>query len=578
MAMTRRRFLQYGAAGGTALFLPWGTRTPTATAAVGGKLAKYVQPVPRVGAGIAVAQQTPSGSNSYAFTQTEISRQLHPDLPATPIWAYDDGHNGLDGQAGSFGMAVAAQSGTPVEMTFTNNLPSVYPDWIPVDPRLTPFRNPDGSPQVRVMTHLHGGFVAGGSDGNPAATPQLFQRGQTQSVRYTNQLPQMPASLLWFHDHGLGTTRLNVFAGLAAAYVLRDGFDTGGADNVNGLPYGLGPGGFEVPLVIQDRQFNADGTFLYPTSDIPDATWIGEYFGDVMLVNGKVWPFLEVEPRLYRLRILNGCNARIMNLGIGGTKMWQIGAEGGLWDISVPVSQLVLAPAERADVLVDFSRLAGQTTVMTNGPLPAPVSNPAPSLPPVMQFRVASTTPVTPTIPTTLRGGRRADLPNPVRSRFITLNEVGADTSDWRLTLSDNPFMDNLPPTETPTVGTVEDWYYINLTEDTHPMHTHLVTFQVVRRFPFDDDAYVAAVGTGPNGGVPGGTDPTPFRTGPDLPPDPTERGFKDTVKANPGQVTVIRARFDLPAKVKPPQSYVHHCHIVEHEDNDMMVPFVVSK
>jgi spore coat protein A len=136
--------------------------------------------------------------------------------------------------------------------------------------------------------------------------------------------------------------------------------------------------------------------------------------------------------------------------------------------------------------------------------------------------------------------------------------------------------MANLPTSETPKVGTVEDWYYINLTGDTHPMHTHLVPFQVVRRFPFDAEAYETEVGEGPNGGVPGGTDPTPYRTGPDLPPDPTERGFKDTVKANPGQVTVIRAKFDLPTGVTAPQSYVHHCHIVEHEDNDMMRPFTV--
>jgi spore coat protein A, manganese oxidase len=575
MAMTRKRLLQYGAAGGTVLFLPWAARTTPARAAMGGRLAKYIQPVPRVGAGIAVAQQ--SGSNHYAFTQTEIARQLHPDLPATPLWAYDDGQNGLGGQAGSFGTVVAAESGTAVTMSFTNNLPSKYPDWIPVDPRLTPFRNPDGSPQVRVMTHLHGGFVSGDSDGNPAATPDLFKQGQTQNVLYTNQVPEMPASLLWFHDHGLGTTRLNVFAGLAAGYVLRDEFDTGEAGNANGFPVGLGPDGFEVPLVIQDRQFNPDGTFLYPTSDIPGAIWIGEYFGDVMLVNGKVWPFLDVKPRLYRFRILNGCNSRIMNLGIGGARMWQIGAEGGLWDISVPVRQLVLAPAERADVLVDFSRLAGQTTVMTNGPLRSPVSNPAPQLPQVMQIRVANTTPITPTVPTTLIGGRQASLPSPVRSRFVTLNEVGPETAEWKLTLNDHPFLDNLPATETPTVGSVEEWYYINLTEDTHPMHTHLVTFQVIRRFQFDAAAYAAAVGLGPNGGVPGGTDPTPFRTGPDIPADPTERGFKDTVKANPGQVTVIRAKFDLPSGVTPPQRYVHHCHIVEHEDNDMMVPYVVS-
>jgi spore coat protein A len=574
---TRGRFLQYGAAGGALLFVPWSVRTPSARAAMAGKLTKYVQPLPRVGAGIAVAEQTPAGSNNYAFTQVETARQLHPDLPPTPIWAYDDGHGSLAGQAGSFGLAVAAESGTPVTMSFTNDLPSHYPSWIPVDPRLTPFRNLDGSPQVRLTTHLHGGFVAGESDGNPAATPELFARGETQDVFYGNQLPEMPATMLWFHDHGLGTTRLNVFAGLAAGYLLRDEFDTGGDDNANQLPSGLGPGGYEVPLVIQDRMFKPDGTFLYPTSDIPGAPWIGEYFGDVMLVNGKVWPFLEVEPRLYRFRILNGCNARILDLDFGGQRMWQIGAEGGMWDVPVPVKELVLAPAERADMLVDFSKMAGRTLQLKNNPPQKPVSNPAPSLNSVMQIRVAATTPISPTIPTTLTGGRKAEITEPpVARRFITLNEVDVDSPNWRLTLDDIPFMDNLPASETPKVGTVEDWYYINLTGDTHPMHTHLVTFQVARRFPFDAEAYEEAVGEGPNGGVPGGTDPTPYRTGPDLPPDPTERGFKDTVKANPGQVTVIRAKFDLPTGVTAPQSYVHHCHIVEHEDNDMMRPFTV--
>jgi len=557
------------------LFVPWAARVPAAGAAMGGKLAKYVQPLPLPGAGVAVAQQT--GSNNYAFAQVETAKQLHPALPPTPIWAYDDGHGSLAAQAGSFGTVVAAQSGTPVTMSFTNNLPAQYPYWIPVDPNLTAFRDPDDNVEVRVMTHLHGGFVSGESDGNPAATPELFAAGETQHVVYTNQRPQMPASLLWFHDHGLGTTRLNVFAGLAAGYLLRDEFDTGGAGNANGLPYGLGPGGYEVPLVIQDRQFLPTGEFLYPTSDIEGVTWVGEYFGDVMLVNGKVWPYLEVEPRLYRFRIVNGCNARIMNLGIGGARMWQIGAEGGMWDRAAPVSELVLAPAERADVLVDFSRFAGRTVVMKNGPLPPRVSSPAPQLAQVMQFRVADSTPVAPTIPTApLVGGRKAELPEPDAKRYITLNEVGVNTDRWLLSLSDNPFMEGAAATETPRAGTVEDWHYVNLTADTHPMHMHLATFQVVRRFPFDAAAYAAAAGTGPNGGVPGGTDPEPFRTGPDLPPDPTDRGFKDTVKANPGQVTVIRARFELPDGVAAPQSYVHHCHIVEHEDNDMMVPFTV--
>jgi spore coat protein A len=560
--MTRRNFLKYGVGASAALTLPWTLRQAFASRPARSILTKYIQPLPLPGAGIVVA--TPSGANHYAFTQTEIMRQLHPHLPPTPLFAYDDG-SGLVGQAGSFGMAVVAHSGTPLDVSYTNGLPEIYPDWIPVDTRLTPLGN-----QVRAMTHLHGAFVAANSDGNPAITPNGFGFGETQTVHYTNQLPQMPASLLWFHDHALGATRLNVFAGLAAAYILRDEFDTGAEPN----PIGIPGGAYEIPLVIQDRQFNSDGTFFYPTSDIEGVTWIGEYFGDVMLVNGKVWPFLNVEPRMYRFRILNGCNARILNLDIGGPNFWQIAAEGGMWDIPVLVKNLVMGPAERADVLVDFSKFSGQTLVLKNHKPHKPVSNPAPQLPQVMQIRVGTAVSQAgpASIPSSLPG-RATILNNPVATRYITLNEIAAETADWFLNLSALHFEDAV--TETPKVGTVEDWVYINVTGDTHPMHTHLVTFQVVGRTPFDAEAYEAAYG-GPNG-VPGGIDPTPFATGPMLPPDPTERGFKDTVKANPGYFTRIRAKFDLPMGVTAPQDYVHHCHIVEHEDNDMMRPFTVT-
>jgi len=537
---------------------------PEAQAAPGGKLTKYVEPLPLPGAGIVVA--TPNGLNTYSFTQREITRQLHPNLPPTPLWAYDDG-SGLAGQAGSFGMAVVARSGTPLTVSFTHNLPETYPDWLPVDTRLTPLGN-----QVRLMTHLHGGFVAAASDGNPAVTPHGFGPGEMQTVFYTNQKPQMPASLLWFHDHGLGTTRLNVFAGLAAAYILRDEFDTGAEDN----PIGIPGGAYEIPLVVQDRQFNPDGTFRYPITDIEGATWIGEYFGDVMLVNGKVWPFLNVEPRMYRLRILNGCNARILNLDIGGAKFWQIGAEGGLFDVPVPIEQMVLAPAERADVLLDFGRFAGQTIMLKNHKPPKPVSTPAPELESVMEIRVGTTIsrPGPTSIPSRLPG-RRAYLSDPVvTTRYITLNEIDPEEVEWYLNLNGVHF-DAGPTTETPKVGAVEDWVFINMTADTHPMHTHLVTFQVIGRIPFDAEAFEAAY-EGPNG-VPGGIDPTPFATGPMEPPAPEERGFKDTVKANPGYFTIIRAKFELPAGVTAPQDYVYHCHIVEHEDNDMMRPFTVT-
>jgi spore coat protein A len=278
---------------------------------------------------------------------------------------------------------------------------------------------------------------------------------------------------------------------------------------------------------------------------------------------------------MYRFRILNGCNARILGLDIGGPSLWQIGAEGGMWDKPVSVKQLVLAPAERADVLIDFSKFAGQTLVMKNHKPPKPVSNPAPQLEQVMQIRVGTTvsqpgpTSIPPSLP-----GRAADVVGDVvATRYITLNEIDVDEPTWFLNLNGVHF-DEGPVTETPRVGTVEDWVYVNVTGDTHPMHTHLVTFQVVGRTPFDAEAYEEA-NEGAHG-VPGGIDPTPFATGPMEPPGPSERGYKDTVKANPGQFTTIRAKFDLPTGVTAPQSYVHHSHIVEHEDNDMMRPFEV--
>ncbi len=557
--ITRRSFVKCGAGASAALALPWTVRQAFAIPPRRTVLRQYIQPLPVPGAGLVVA--TPSGLNQYAFTQRPIARQLHPNLPSTPFWAYDDG-SGLGGQAGSFGMVIVAEKGTPLDVSYTSALPFTYPDWIPVDLRFTPMGN-----HIRALTHLHGAFIAAESDGNPWLTPNGFGPGDTQNVNYPNE---QPATLLWFHDHYLGATRLNVFAGLAGAYVLRDEYDTGSEPN----PIGIPGGAYEVPLVFKDYQFSSDGKFFYPTSDIEGVTWIGEYFGDVMLVNGKVWPYLNVEPRMYRFRILNACNARIMNLDLSGWYFWQIGADGGMWDVPVGTRRLVLAPAERADVIVDFRRLAGQTLVLMNHRPTDPVSTPAPELPQVMQIRVGTTVshPGPGTIPSSLLGGRAANLGTPVATRYITLNEVAPETADWFLNLNAVHFED--PITETPHVGTIEDWVYINMTEDTHPMHNHLVQFQVVGRTPFNVEAYQAAYGS-PNG-VPGGIDPTPFATGPMEPPDPTERGFKDTVKVNPGYFTTIRAQYDLPTGVSAPQTYVYHCHILEHEDNDMMRPFTV--
>jgi len=405
---------------------------------------------------------------------------------------------------------------------------------------------------------------------------------------------------LWYHDHPLGDTRMNVVAGLAGGYLLRDadgGFDTGHNPQ---LPGPLGE--YELPIVLQDRQLNADGSLLYPVA--PTSTngpWIGEYFGTLMLVNGRVWPFLEIEPALYRFRVLNGCNARILNLSISqpnaskSIPMTIVGAEGGLLPLKpTAATRLVMAPAERFDVICDFRQFAGQTLIMANTNLPnGVVSSPGPTLKTVMQFRV--TKPLSdhaPTIiptslpdntavaalvamgPPKLSGGT-----NPgVGTRMITLNEIGAGTTSWKLNLNARPYGETTAAEELHW-NDVEDWYFVNFTPDTHPMHTHLFTFRVMGRYNFDTKGYAAAFG-GANG-VPQQDDVatlTPFLKSKLMAPPPEETGLKETVKVNPGQVTVVRAKFIPPPGLdSTTQRYVHHCHIVEHEDNDMMERVLVQ-
>jgi spore coat protein A, manganese oxidase len=275
-----------------------------------------------------------------------------------------------------------------------------------------------------------------------------------------------------------------------------------------------------------------------------------------------------------------------------------IGTEGGLLPVNPARAHgLVMTPAERYDVICDFRRFAGRTLLMTNTSPPGPVSTPAPPLMRVMQITVKHTAssgapmsvpgpgslPANPKVteltglgPPKLSGGA-------VAARMITLNEVGAETPRWKLNLNARPYGDPRPVTETLRWNSVEDWYFVNTTGDTHPMHTHLVTFKVMGRYDYDADGYAAKYGTA--NGVPQLDVSTlrPFLMSRLIEPGLDEAGLKETVKANPGQVTVVRARFSLPStalngadKLITPQKYVHHCHIVEHEDNDMMERMIV--
>jgi FtsP/CotA-like multicopper oxidase with cupredoxin domain len=371
------------------------------------------------------------------------------------------------------------------------------------------------------------------------------------------------AATLWYHDHSLGITRLNVYAGMAGFWLVRD--DIEDALNLPGPAPKLGdpPGTqyFEIPIAIQDRSFNEDGSFFYPD------TWDPVFFGNMMVVNGRTWPYLEVEPRLYRFRLLNGCNSRFLILKIDPEVTFhQIGNEAGLIPGSpLDLTELLMAPAERADVIVDFSGFEPGTTLtlLNFGPDATfrrlPVVTPADpgSTGQVMQFKVVP-----------LSGqGNPGQIPSPedmptaeglgiVLGPTDAVRDVGlfqgaefllgtVDPDTFALT----PLKWDEPITENPQLGNVEIWRLHNLTGDAHPIHLHLVAFEVLGRdpYPLADDVDEL------------------------IPPNPWERGTKDTVIALPGEITWIKAQFDRPGL------YVWHCHILEHEDNEMMRPFFVG-
>lgn len=566
--LTRRQLIKRGAAG-TAGVMFGGVLLETSAlgaASVASSLTPYLDPMPLLVDNAIDA----TGGAPVNLSTGLISRKVHSQLSPTTFFGYlRSGGPGPSATGASYlGPAIVAKSGVPVTATYSNGLAAGAYTSVFTNAGSSYLQFPP-APEVRILTHLHGGFVAGNDDGNPYAQPDAFGNtsplGSVQSVTYPME---QPATLLWYHDHYMGDTRMNVVAGLAGGFLVRDGFDSGSN------PLFPGPiGRYELPLVVQDKQFNANGSLLYPIApSTTNGPWIGEYFGDVMLVNGKIWPTLSVEPAVYRFRVLNGCNARILNLKIvaGNTPVptYVIGTEGGLLPINpVTAKSLIMTPAERYDVIVDFRGFAGKTLLITNTNPPAPVSTPAPSLTQVMQIKVAATAssgapstippagslPDNPSITALTNLGAPLLSGGTVAGRMITLNEVGAGTSSWKLNMNAQPYGSSSPVVEKLARDGIEDWYFVNMTPDTHPMHTHLFTFRVMGRYNFDAAGYAKA-NAGPNG-VPQKdvSSLTPFLKSGLMAPDPTEVGFKETVKANPGQVAVV------------------------HEDNDMMERFEVS-
>lgn len=476
----------------------------------------------------------------YEISMEEVYQKLHRDLPRTRLWGYN----------GTFpGPVIDVERDRPIQVKWLNKLPEKH--FLPID---TSFMDEE-LPEVRTVVHLHGSETKADSDGYPDAwyTRDFKEKGP----QFTREVYEYPnhqrATTLWYHDHAMFITRLNVYAGLVGLYIIRDREEKS---------LGLPAGEFEIPLVILDRSFNTDGSLFYPeqpddaSSNIPNPSVLPFFTGDTILVNGKIWPHLEVEPRKYRFRILNAANSRTFNMFFDNDlAFYQIGSDGGLLQETIPLKRLTVMPAERMDVIVDFSELAGETFLLKNDL--GPNADPDDPTDDIMQIRVTKP----------LSGEDKSRLPR-FLSKITDLKEnsiqgvrqlklIGGDDQFGRplLLLNNKKWMD--PITEKPRLGDTEIWSFINTTNFPHPMHIHLVQFQVLDRRPFDLDHYEE-------------TGEIVF-TGPATLPDPNERGWKDTVRAPGGQITRVIARF-------APYSglYVWHCHILEHEDYEMMRPLEI--
>jgi len=553
--MQRRSFLKAGLTAGA--FGLIGTKTPI-FGQVGAGLARYVDALP------IPATIRPAEGGVTPVIMSEFRQKLHRDLPPTTLWGYNGTYPGP---------TIEVTKGTPAHLLWQSNLPPRHLLSYAVDHKL---HGADmNAPEVRNVVHLHGIKTLPESDGYAEAwfTSGFKRVGPAfQNKVYTYPNDQ-PGTTLWYHDHAIGISRLNVYSGLTGFYILRDPDE----DNLN-LPKGK----YDIPLLMQDRIFNADGSLLYTTDKTgTQEVWVPEFFGDTMLVNGKCWPYLDVEPRKYRFRMLNGCNARFLHMKLmemsptgtqvnSGPLFIQIGTDGGLLPAPVPMTDILMAPAERFDIVIDFSGLAGKNLVLTND-APAPFPGGGEVVPTeVMQFRISKPLSGTDTssVPAVLAPFQLLDRAMAVRERNLELSEADRSSDGYPILGQLDGLRWSDPVTENPKAGTTEVWNLVNTTGDAHPIHVHLVEFQVLERQQFNPTAWS-------NSGK------LVYYTKHPQAPAPNERpARKDVIICPPGMVTKIAATFNLPrgTRVNPGDRfrYMWHCHILEHEDNEMMRPFDV--
>jgi spore coat protein A len=537
VVITRRKFLQQSGLVATTLtagksgLLHAVTMThgvPTVPAALDvGTLAQFVDPLP-IPEVARPEGNRPSPANPklsvpfYRIQARSISRKVHRDLQPTRFWSFGPS---------TPGPTFETRAGEPLLVEWVNALPDEH--FLPVDHTIHGAEV--DKPAVRTVVHLHGAKTRPESDGYPE---DWIVPGKSSLYYYPNQ---QDAAMLWYHDHALGINRLNVYAGLLGTFFVRDRIE----DSLN-LPNGK----YEVPLIVYDRLLTRDAQLLYPVSPDPQSPWVPEIFGNAILVNGKLFPYLDVEPRAYRFRVLNASNARVYHLSFtneSGDKapFHQIGTDQGLLAAPVALTNLEIAPGERADLVINFSDHRSRPLLLKSDAFV------------VMQFRVSSgKITATGSLPVALRPVPKIPESQAVQTRLLTLDEyVNKSGNSAMLLLNASHW--RMPVTEKPVLGSTEIWSLINPTNDTHPIHLHLVRFQIL-----DRQAY----------------EPWLFQTkrqlhflGPPEPPGPSEAGWKDTVRAHSRMVTRIIVPFDGFAG-----RYVWHCHILEHEDNEMMRPYEV--
>jgi spore coat protein A len=499
--LTRRIFLQAAAA--SAVSPPLNPNL----------LEKFADPLPR----LEVAKPAAEPSH-YRIAMRETRVKIHRDLPPTRVWTF----------GGSFpGPTIEARSGEAVTVEWRNELPLKH--FLPIDHNLHGAEA--DKPEVRTVVHVHGAKVPPESDGYPE---RWYTPGHSATFRYPNE---QDAALLFYHDHSMGITRLNNWAGLFGLYIIRDRVE----DDLD-LPRGE----FEIPMIVCDRLLRRDGQLDYPRAYGKKGPWIAEAFGDVLLVNGKAFPYLDVQPRAYRLRILNGSNGRFYHLSLSNDgPMRLIGCDQGLLPAPITVKNFLFAPGERVDVVVDFADYAGEKIILKSNALE------------IMQFRVGrADVPARKNLPAALRPFSKTPEAEAVQTRLITIDEYMNQAEESMLMLLNNAHWD-MPVTEKPVLNTTEIWSIVNPTDDSHPIHLHLVRFQLLDRQNYDSLNFAK-------------TGKLRF-TGPRVPPEPHESGWKDTVRAHSKMVTRFIVHF-----AGYPGRYVWHCHILEHEDNEMMRPYEI--